>query len=78
MVVRAGGGEMQWALLLFEILFALPGRTQRSRLTVLAGTALAIAVTLAATCGVSARDASVFEVPPPTGDPAADLAAIKT
>jgi hypothetical protein len=32
---------------------------------------------LAATFAVSARDAAVFSVPPPTGDPAADLASIQ-
>jgi hypothetical protein len=51
--------------------------THRQCVTVAAGTALAIAVTLATTFAASARDAGVFDVPPPTGDAAADLAAIR-
>jgi hypothetical protein len=62
---------MQCTLFLFGILPALPGK----RLVL--GTTLAITVILAATFAISARDAGVFQVPPPAGDPAADLAAIE-
>jgi hypothetical protein len=47
-------------------------------LTVALLAALATTVMLATAFAASAPDAGVFAVPPPTGDPAADLAAIET
>jgi hypothetical protein len=67
---------MKGVLFLFAILLTLLRKSRGQIVTVAVGATLAITVTLA-TFAVSARDGGVFEVPLPTGDPAADLAAIK-
>jgi hypothetical protein len=68
---------MQRVLFLLGILLGLFGRRRCRDVTVAFGTTLAIIVTLATACAASAHDTDVFRVPPPTGDPAADLAAVK-
>jgi hypothetical protein len=68
---------MQRVLFLLGILLGLFGRRRCRNVTVAFGTTLAITVTLATACAASAHDADVFRVPPPTGDPAADLDALK-
>ena len=68
---------MRCVFFLLEILLSLPRKRHRQLVTVVVSAALAVAVTVATVFAASAHDAGVFAVPPPTGNPAADLAAIK-
>lgn len=64
-------------LFLYEILLAVPGMRHRQLITAAVSMTLAVAVTLATGFAAFALDAGVFAVPPPTGNSAADLAAIE-
>jgi len=68
---------MQCTLFLFEILLALPGKRRRRFATVALAATLAMTFTLATAFAAFAHDTGVFRVPSPTGNPAADLAAVK-
>src|SRR5215467_1720586 len=67
---------MWGALFLFGILLAPSGKRHRQIVTAAVATTLAITAMLATAIAASATEANAFLVPPPTGDPAADLTAI--